>query len=103
MLPNEIQTLRSRLGLSRSVLARFLGVTEMTLIRWEGGEQSAPRGLPLLILQTLQRASERADDATLARLVMDGTTEPGPAVQRLFTLVYPPESSPSQVLPSKRR
>lgn len=102
MSPNEIQTLRSQLGLSRAALARFLGVTEMTVIRWEAGDQSAPRGLPLLILQTLQRASERTDSATLARLVAEGATEPGPAVQRLFTLVYPPDQ-PVAHPPSIRR
>ncbi len=102
MEPEAIQALRSGLGLSRAVLSRFLGVTEMTLIRWESGEQSAPRGLPLLILQTLARAREHVVDATLSRLVVQGTTEPGPAVQRLFTLVYPPDSAAATNSPKRR-
>jgi transcriptional regulator with XRE-family HTH domain len=90
--PEHISRLRSRLKLSRAALARFLGVTEMTIIRWESGEQSSPHGLQLLLLQSLERARERADDETLGRLVNEAAVAPGPAIQRLLTLAHPPES-----------
>lgn len=94
--PERISRLRSRLKLSRAALARLLGVTEMTIIRWESGEQSSPRGLQLLLLQALERARERADDETLGRLVNEATVAPGPAIQRLLTLAHPPEASTSR-------
>lgn len=89
---HQIAHLRSRLKLSRAALARFLGVTEMTIIRWESGEQSSPHGLQLLLLQALDRARKRADDGTLRRLVNEAAVAPGPAIQRLLTLAHPPES-----------
>ena len=93
MAPEEIARLRARLKLSRAALARFLGVTEMTVIRWESGDHSSPRGLQLLLLQALDRARARADDETLGRLVNEAAVAPGPAMQRLMTLAHPPDQS----------
>ncbi len=45
--------LRDTLQLSRASLGQLLGVTEMTIIRWEGGE-SAPSGLALDVLFAMQ-------------------------------------------------
>jgi putative transcriptional regulator len=38
MTKEEIKALRMRLGLTQWKLAVLLGVTELTIIRWEGGK-----------------------------------------------------------------
>lgn len=41
--PGEILALRERLGLSSREMARRLGVSEKTVIRWERGERRPAR------------------------------------------------------------
>lgn len=66
----KIRTMRTSLGLSRADLARFLGVSEATVIRWESDRTaSEPRGLPAVLLKALHDASARLPKEHLARLV----------------------------------
>jgi transcriptional regulator with XRE-family HTH domain len=80
---SRVAELRGDLRLSRSALARFLGVSDATVIRWEkdGGK---PRGIVLLVLQAVERcATAQGFDAT-RRIVLDGQGSRGPALARLF-------------------
>ncbi|MDH5674069.1 MAG: helix-turn-helix domain-containing protein [Myxococcales bacterium] len=66
----EIFQLRARLGLSRSELARFLGVSEPTVVRWESGSAiSEPKGLQALLLRALADASGGQPASDVARIV----------------------------------
>ncbi len=50
----EIVTLRKNLGLSRAEFARFLGVSEATVVRWESKEAvTEPRGLQAVLLKAI--------------------------------------------------
>lgn len=57
MTPQEIQSLREALDLSRAKFAERLGVAERTIIRWEGGEV-CPSPLALNALKELQAQAE---------------------------------------------
>ena len=66
----DIRILRNNLGLSRADLARFLGVSEATVVRWESDRTvSQPRGLPAVLLKALSDAQARLPREHLARLV----------------------------------
>lgn len=86
MTPEGITELRSRLNLSRANLARFLGVAEMTIVRWENGSDSSPRGLPLVVLQALDAACRLHGADAIGRLVKDSTADLGDALRRLLDL-----------------
>lgn len=88
MTPEKIAQLRERLRLSRASLARFLGVSEMTVVRWENGTDSSPRGLQLVVLQALESASERHGADTVGRLVKDSSADLGDAIHRLLGLAH---------------
>lgn len=67
---SSIQRIRSRLDLSRSELARFLGVSEATVVRWERDRAvSEPRGLQAVLLSILEDATSTHDPKTVARVV----------------------------------
>ena len=86
MEPKVIKQLREDLGLSRAALAAFLGVVEITVLRWENGTGSTPHGLPMVVLQTLARAVEKVGREPVARLVRHGLHEHGEALRLLLTL-----------------
>lgn len=54
MAPEKIKSLREANHLSRSVLARHLGVPRETLIAWEAGEES-PGGSAMRLLLLLEK------------------------------------------------
>jgi DNA-binding XRE family transcriptional regulator len=86
VLPHELRSLRDSLHLSRAALARFLGVAEITILRWEQGADTSPKGLVLTVLRALQAATLAAGPATVARLVQDGAQDQVEALHRLFEL-----------------
>jgi transcriptional regulator with XRE-family HTH domain len=88
MTPEQIAQLRDRLRLSRASLARFLGVAEMTVVRWENGSDSSPRGLQLVVLQALDAATGRHGADVVGRLVKDGAADLGEALRKLFELAH---------------
>lgn len=66
----RIRRLRSNLGLSRSEFARFLGVSEATVVRWESEHSvSEPKGLQALLLSALADAEARKPTREIASLV----------------------------------
>lgn len=66
----KIRRLRSNLELSRSEVARFLGVSEATVVRWESDQSmSEPKGLQALLLSALLDAEERNPTREVASLV----------------------------------
>jgi transcriptional regulator with XRE-family HTH domain len=64
-----LRALREDLGLSRAVLAAFLGVAEMTVMRWETRAGHTPHGLHLVVLDAIERARAAAGAAAVARLI----------------------------------
>ena len=54
----QIGRLRHQLALSRSDLARFVGVSEATVVRWESSRDSAePHGLQAVLLSAMADAA----------------------------------------------
>lgn len=88
MNPEQLAQLRDRLHLSRASLARFLGVAEMTVVRWENGSDSSPRGLQLAVLQALETADGLHGAEIVGRLVKNGSADLGDALHKLFDLAH---------------
>ena len=66
----DIRKLRVRLGLSRSEFARFVGVSDATVVRWESdGVITEPRGVQAVILAALADASTDHPPEDIARVV----------------------------------
>lgn len=84
----DIRALRGALGLSRSELARFLGVSEPTVIRWESNKRvSEPKGLPAVLLGALSEAATNADNSHVKRLVCRCDLNHRAAVKALLDMV----------------
>ena len=67
---DNVRGLRRTLGLSRSELARFLGVSEATIVRWESDDAvSEPRGLQAVLLRAIEDAASLQPPAAVARTV----------------------------------
>lgn len=86
VLPDELHALRVSLRLSRAALARFLGVAEITILRWEQGTDTSPKGLILTVLRTLQAARDVAGPEVTAALVHEGMTDQARALRKLFEI-----------------
>jgi DNA-binding transcriptional regulator YiaG len=70
MWAGEIRQLRTNLRLSRSELARFLGVSEPTVVRWESDRSvTQPKGLQAVLLQALADAMTEHTLQEVARIV----------------------------------
>ena len=70
MTLDNVRGMREALGLSRSELARFLGVSEATVVRWESSEAvSEPRGLQAVLLQAIHDAATAQPAIAVARTV----------------------------------
>jgi transcriptional regulator with XRE-family HTH domain len=66
----QIRQLRALLRLSRAELARFLGVSEPTVVRWESDRgMTEPRGLQAVLLQVLTDATTTQAPQSVARIV----------------------------------
>jgi len=88
--PTDIATFRKALKLSRSDLARFLGVADVSLVRWEAPDGSSPKGLPLLILQALATVRRNHPEYDLRRLVREGPANHADAIKTLLELASEP-------------
>ena len=64
--PRLIQSLRKRLGLSQTALARLVGVSAPAVAHWETGE-STPKGQNRAALVALRKVGKRQVKALLAR------------------------------------
>jgi DNA-binding transcriptional regulator YiaG len=66
----SVLRLRSELGLSRTEFARFLGVSEATVVRWESDRTATePKGLQAVILSALLEATRKRGHVPMARVV----------------------------------
>jgi hypothetical protein len=83
-VPLDLGALRERLRLPRSALSRFLGVSEASLGRWEKKGARGPRGLTLLVLDQMSRASRHVGVGEVRRIVLDRDIPLGLALLRLF-------------------
>jgi DNA-binding XRE family transcriptional regulator len=102
MQPDQVRSLRSKLDVSRADLARFVGVSHATAVRWElEGGGHAPRGVSLVLLVALQQALARSPARELSQLVSNSQTNHALAIQELLHHALgefqaaPPEASPS--------
>lgn len=85
MMEIDIRLLRTGLGLSRADLARFLGVSEATLIRWEADVAvSRPRGLPAVMLKALNDVASNQPSQRVARLVRSSSINHMSAIRDLL-------------------
>ena len=76
MQAQHIAKLRSRLAVSRADLARFVGVSEATVVRWESRRNaSEPHGLQAVLLSAVWDAASGAPVQDVARTVrLSGVT-----------------------------
>lgn len=63
MAPDEFYRTRKRLGLTQARLAKHLGVSRLTVIRWEGGQQPISR-IAALLMKALDRQRKEAKRRT---------------------------------------
>ena len=78
--PRLIASLRKRLGLSQSALARLMGVSAAAVAHWEAGN-AAPTGLNRANLVALRRVGKREAKELLARRSKE-TAAPRPRSRR---------------------
>jgi len=66
----QIARLRSELGISRADMARFVGVSEATVVRWESRKDpSEPHGLQAVLLRAIADAASGHPVKDIARMV----------------------------------
>ena len=83
--------LRAKLGLARAELARFLGVSEPTIVRWETSEAtSEPKGLQALLLVALADGIERHSAEAMLRLVRSCAIDHRAALRELLDAAESP-------------
>src|SRR5262245_20025021 len=73
--PRLIRSLRKRLALSQTALARLVGVTSAAVAHWEGGA-AAPRGANRATLIGLRRVGRRQVKDLLARATKKAPARP---------------------------
>ncbi len=78
--------MRKHLGLSRSELARFLGISEATVVRWESEDDaSEPKGLQAVLLQAISDAANQHPPRDIARAVRRCGLDHREALKTLLT------------------
>jgi DNA-binding transcriptional regulator YiaG len=99
---DKLRTLRKQLGLSRSELARFLGVSEATIVRWEADQTvSEPRGLQAVLLTIVYDAVNNHPHSVVARAVRSSSWDHRDALRTLIDFSEPSRAEPSRAEPSR--
>jgi transcriptional regulator with XRE-family HTH domain len=81
----DVRGLRKSLGLSRAEFARFLGVSEATVVRWESEEAvTEPRGLQAVLLRVIADAAARHPSRDVARVLRSCGLDHRTALQTLL-------------------
>ncbi len=81
----KIKEMRKNLRLSRSELARFLGVSDATVVRWEADDAiSEPRGLQMVLLRAMDNARQRQQPRDVARTVRSCSFNHSEAIKQLL-------------------
>lgn len=89
----DSRELRETLGLSRAVFARFLGVSEATIARWESEDAtSEPRGLSAVLLHCMADACRNRPAAEVARIVRSCGIDHRAALKELLEAANAPSS-----------
>ncbi len=85
-MQDDILALRKTLGVSRSEFARFLGVSEATIVRWESKNSvTEPKGLQALLLRVIADAAAARPANEIARLVRSCGLDHRSALEQLLT------------------
>jgi transcriptional regulator with XRE-family HTH domain len=87
LAPRHLTAIRKKLGLPQEQMARLLGVSFVTVNRWEGGH-SSPTG-PTLDLYLALNAAMRAGYPSAA-IVKSANGERGAFLYSLFRMAYGP-------------
>ena len=85
--PSHLTAIRKKLGLPQEQMARLLGVSFVTINRWEGGH-SSPTG-PTLDLYLALNAAVRAGYPSAA-ILQSANGERGVFLYSLFRMAYGP-------------
>jgi DNA-binding transcriptional regulator YiaG len=81
----DVLALRKSLRLSRAEFARFLGVSEATVVRWESADSvTEPKGLQAVLLRAIADAVGKSSAEEITRLVRSSGLDHRSALQRLL-------------------
>jgi DNA-binding transcriptional regulator YiaG len=81
----NVAALRQQLRLSRSEFARFLGVSEATIVRWEVKDSvSEPKGLQAVLIRAIRDAMAIESPAEVARVIRGCGLDHRAALRRLL-------------------
>lgn len=69
-----LRELRARLSLSRPELARFLGVSEVSIVRWENG--NGPRNMSATLVRAIAMSVDDAGVATTREAILLAAVDP---------------------------
>jgi len=84
----DVFQMRSGLGLSRAEFARFFGVSEATVVRWESDRGLAePKGLQAVLLSAVSDAAKRHGGERVARVLRSCSLDHRKALRALLDLV----------------
>ena len=87
----DVPTLRKHLKLSRSEFARFLGVSEATIVRWEVKESvTEPKGLQAVLIRAIADALKTQSPPDVARLIRASGLDHRSALRRLLAAADAP-------------
>jgi DNA-binding XRE family transcriptional regulator len=81
----NVAALRQQLRLSRSEFARFLGVSEATIVRWEVKDSvSEPKGLQAVLIRAIIDALATESAVEVARVIRSCGLDHRAALRRLL-------------------
>jgi DNA-binding transcriptional regulator YiaG len=85
MWGTKIKEMRKNLRLSRAELARFLGVSDATVVRWEANDAiSEPRGLQMVLLRAMDNAQQHLQPRDVARTIRSSSFNHAEAIKQLL-------------------
>ena len=94
----KVSVVRRAAGLSRPELARFLGVSEATVVRWENDARtSEPKGVQVVLLRLLVDALEKQPATDVARVVRSSSLDHRSAIEGIFDAARERTSQPDEI------
>jgi DNA-binding XRE family transcriptional regulator len=82
---DDVASLRQHLRLSRTEFARFLGVSEATIVRWEVKDSvTEPKGLQAVLIRAIKDALATESAVEIARLIRSCGLDHRAALRRLL-------------------
>lgn len=94
----RIKRVRDAIGLSQQALSNLIGVTVVTVNRWENGEAS-PRGPAGLVIECLEKIVATDKVGELREELRSGRLAGGtaPAYHRIFSMAFGLPTEPSMI------